>query len=380
MTNPFAMYKSIVRPLLFKFDPEGVHHFSFKAIKLLSKVPGFSSLSRKRYKLQHPALKRNLFGLEFENPVGMAAGFDKDAKAFKEFSNLGFGFIEIGTLTPKPQGGNPKQRLFRLKEDAAIVNRMGFNNGGVDAAVERLKKNPPRFVNRILSTSMLDSSSQSRPEALEGRSDNKHTLIGGNIGKNKVTPNEEAVNDYIICFEKLFDYVDYFTVNVSSPNTPGLRELQDRKPLTHILQTLQDLNNAKPTRKPILLKIAPDLTDDQLLDIIGIVEDTKIDGVIATNTTIERKNLKSDINLQKEAGGLSGAPLTNRATEVISFLHQKSKGAFPIIGVGGIMSAQDAIDKLNAGASLVQLYTGFVYEGPALVRDINQEIIRQGLV
>lgn len=376
MTNPFAMYKSIVRPLLFKFDPEGVHHFSFKTIKLLSKVPGFSSLSRKRYKLQHPALKRNLFGLEFENPVGMAAGFDKDAKAFKEFSNLGFGFIEIGTLTPKPQEGNPKQRLFRLKEDAAIVNRMGFNNGGVDAAVERLKKNPPRFVNRISSTSMLDSSSQSRP----GRSSNKHTLIGGNIGKNKVTPNEEAVNDYIICFEKLFDYVDYFTVNVSSPNTPGLRALQDRKPLTHILQTLQDLNNAKPTRKPILLKIAPDLTDDQLLDIIGIVEDTKIDGVIATNTTIERKNLKSDINLQKEAGGLSGAPLTNRATEVISFLHQKSNGAFPIIGVGGIMSAQDAIDKLNAGASLVQLYTGFVYEGPALVRDINREIIRQGFV
>ncbi|BAO55618.1 quinone-dependent dihydroorotate dehydrogenase [Nonlabens marinus] len=368
------MYKSIVRPLLFRFDPEGVHHFSFKAIKFLSKVPGFSSLSRKRYKLKHPALKRQLFGLEFENPVGLAAGFDKDAKAYSEFSDLGFGFVEIGTLTPKPQAGNPKTRLFRLKQDGAIVNRMGFNNGGVDAAVERLKRNKKR----ISSASMLDARNNSRPEALEGRR-NKHTLIGGNIGKNKVTPNEKAVDDYIICFNKLFDHVDYFTVNVSSPNTPGLRELQDRKPLTHILQTLQDLNNAKAARKPILLKIAPDLTDNQLMDIIGIVEDTKIDGVIATNTTIERKELKSDITLQKEAGGLSGAPLTNRATEVISFLHQKSNGAFPIIGVGGIMTAQDAIDKLKAGASLVQLYTGFVYEGPALVRDINREIIKQGL-
>jgi dihydroorotate dehydrogenase len=282
----------------------------------------------------------------------MAAGFDKEAEAFVEFSDLGFGFIEIGTLTPKPQEGNPKTRLFRLKEDGAIVNRMGFNNGGVDGAVERLKKNPVG---------------------------SKHVLIGGNIGKNKVTPNENAVDDYVICFNKLFDHVDYFSVNVSSPNTPGLRELQDRKPLTHILQTLQDLNNAKPARKPILLKIAPDLTDDQLMDIIGIVEDTKIDGVIASNTTIERKNLKSDINLQNEIGGLSGAPLTKRATEVISFLYQKSNGAFPIIGVGGIMSAQDAIDKLKAGASLVQLYTGFVYEGPGLIRDINREIIKQGL-
>lgn len=346
------MYKSVVRPLLFSFDPEAVHHFSFKSIKLLSKLPGFSSLSRKRYHHNHPALKRELFGLTFPNPVGMAAGFDKDAKAFKEFSNLGFGFVEIGTLTPKPQAGNPKQRLFRLKKDQAIVNRMGFNNGGVDLAVERLKKNPKL-------------------------GEKGHVLIGGNIGKNKVTPNEEAVNDYIICFEKLFDHVDYFTVNVSSPNTPGLRELQDRKPLTHILQTLQNLNNDKPARKPILLKIAPDLTDDQLLDIIGIVEDTKIDGVIASNTTISREGLQSDESLINQAGGLSGAPLTKRATEVIAFLHDKSNGAFPIIGVGGIMTAQDAIDKLNAGASLVQLYTGFVYEGPALIREINKAIIDQ---
>ncbi|MFB0902857.1 MAG: quinone-dependent dihydroorotate dehydrogenase [Nonlabens sp.] len=344
------MYKTLIRPLLFAFDPEAVHYFSFSSIKLLNKVPGFSSLSRQLFKKNNPALKRNLFGLQFDNPVGMAAGFDKDAKAYKEFTNLGFGFIEIGTLTPEPQDGNPKKRLFRLQKDSAIVNRMGFNNGGVDAAVERLKQNPKL----------------GHPN---------HVLIGGNIGKNKGTPNKDAVNDYIICFEKLFDHVDYFAVNVSSPNTPGLRELQDRKPLSHILQTLQDLNNAKENRKPILLKIAPDLTDDQLLDIIAIVEDTKIDGVIATNTTISREGLQSKESLRKEAGGLSGAPLTNRATDVIAFLHQKSKGAFPIIGAGGIMTAQDAIDKIKAGASLVQLYTGFVYEGPALIKKINEEII-----
>lgn len=355
MSNLIHMYKSLIRPLLFRYDPEEVHHFSFKSIKRLHKLPLFGSLSRKRYHLNHPQLQRELFGLKFPNPVGMAAGFDKDAKAFREFADLGFGFIEIGTLTPKPQDGNPKQRLFRLPEDQAIINRMGFNNGGVDAAVERLKHNPK----------------PGKPG---------HVIIGGNIGKNKVTPNDEAVNDYIICFNKLFDHVDYFTVNVSSPNTPGLRELQDRKPLTHILQTLQDLNNAKEKRKPILLKIAPDLTDDQLLDIIGIVEDTAIDGVIASNTTIERKGLKSEPSLQQEMGGLSGKPLTHRATEVIKFLREKSKGAFPIIGVGGIMTAQDAIDKLNAGASLVQLYTGFVYEGPGLIKKINESILRHSMV
>lgn len=346
------MYKSLIRPILFRYDPEKIHYFSFSSLKYLNRLPFFDSLSRKRYHLKHPALNRKLFGIEFPNPVGMAAGFDKNAVAFKEFSGLGFGHIEIGTLTPKPQEGNPKQRLFRLREDEAIVNRMGFNNGGVDAAVERLKKNPPV-------------------------GDPRHIIIGGNIGKNKTTPNESAVDDYVICFNKLFDYVDYFTVNVSSPNTPGLRELQDRKPLTHILQTLQDINNTKNKRKPILLKIAPDLTNDQLLDIIGIVQDTEIDGVIATNTTIERKELKSDINLQKEAGGLSGKPLASRATEVISFLHKKSKGAFPIIGVGGIMTPQDAVEKIRAGASLVQLYTGFVYEGPALVRNINRLLINK---
>ncbi|MGB3591417.1 MAG: quinone-dependent dihydroorotate dehydrogenase [Nonlabens sp.] len=348
------MYKKLIRPLLFARDPERVHHFSFSALRFLNRLPLVSTLSRKRYHLHHPALERELFGLRFPNPVGLAAGFDKDAVAYSEFSNLGFGFIEIGTLTPLPQEGNPKTRLFRLKEDQAIINRMGFNNGGVDAAVERLKKNP-------------------QPGAPG------HVVIGGNIGKNKATPNESAVDDYLICFHKLFDYVDYFTVNVSSPNTPGLRELQDRKPLTQILQSLQDANSTKSARKPILLKIAPDLNNEQLLDIIGIVADTQIDGVIASNTTIARKGLKSEANLQEEAGGLSGAPLTARSTEVIKFLHEKSNGAFPIIGVGGIMDAQDAIDKINAGASLVQLYTGLVYEGPDLIKQINKKIIAAGL-
>ena len=274
--------------------------------------------------------------------MGLAAGFDKDAKLYQELSTLGFGFIEIGTLTPKGQEGNPKKRLFRLKEDSAIINRMGFNNGGVLEAVERLKNN-------------------------------KGVLIGGNIGKNKVTPNEEATSDYEICFEALYDYVDYFVVNVSSPNTPNLRALQDKEPLTALLQTLQNKNMAKPKQKPILLKIAPDLTDDQLLDIIDIVNQTKIAGVIATNTTISREGLQSEN--KTEMGGLSGKPLTKRSTEVIRFLAEKSNKSFPIIGVGGIHSAQDALDKLEAGASLIQLYTGFIYEGPALVKEINEKIL-----
>jgi dihydroorotate dehydrogenase len=288
-------------------------------------------------------LERQLFGLTFPNPVGLAAGFDKDAKLYNELSKCGFGFIEIGTVTPKGQPGNPKKRLFRLQSDKAIINRMGFNNGGVDETVERLRKN-------------------------------KHVLIGGNIGKNKETPNEEAVNDYILCFEALFGVVDYFVVNVSSPNTPNLRALQDKGPLTALLQTLQEKNNAKSKRKPILLKIAPDLTDEQLMDIIDIVSETKIDGVIATNTTISRDGLTSEN--KNEAGGMSGKPLRERATEVIRFLSEKSNKAFPIIGVGGIHSAADALEKLDAGASLVQLYTGFIYEGPQLVKNINNAILK----
>lgn len=316
----------------------------------MSKI-GFSGLFRSLYVLDDTRLERELFGLKFKNPVGLAAGFDKNALLYNELSDFGFGFIEIGTLTPKPQAGNPKPRLFRLKEDKAIVNRMGFNNLGVFDAVEQLKK--------------------------------KHrVLIGGNIGKNKVTPNEEAVKDYLICFDALFDHVDYFVVNVSSPNTPGLRELQDKEPLTALLNELQ-LQNDKyarkkdVNRKPILLKIAPDLTDIQLMDIIHIVASTKIDGIIASNTTVERKNLKSHAILLEEAGGLSGVPLKKRSTEVIRFLSENSNKAFPIIGVGGVHSAEDALEKLDAGADLIQLWTGFVYEGPSLVKKINQAVLKK---
>ena len=338
------MYKLLIRPILFQFDPEKVHYFTFSLIRFVSKIPGFSWLFKSMYLVNDKRLETEVFGLKFPNPVGLAAGFDKNAVLYKELSNFGFGFIEIGTLTPVGQDGNPKKRLFRLKEDAAIINRMGFNNGGVKEAVEELKKN-------------------------------KGVLIGGNIGKNKLTPNENATQDYEICFEALFDYVDYFVVNVSSPNTPNLRELQEKEPLKQLLNTLQNKNLAKAKQKPILLKIAPDLTDSQLLDIIEIVNETKIAGVIATNTTLSREGLQSENKI--EIGGLSGKPLTNRSTEVIRFLSEKSNKSFPIIGVGGIHSAQDAIEKLEAGASLIQLYTGFIYEGPKLVKDINLEILKR---
>lgn len=343
------MYKLLLRPILFFFDPEKVHYFTFSLVKFISKIPFVTSIIKAIYVVEDKRLEREVFGLKFKNPVGLAAGFDKDAKLFNELSDFGFGFIEIGTLTPKPQDGNPKKRLFRLKSDSAIINRMGFNNGGVEAAILRLKKN-------------------------------KGVLIGGNIGKNKITPNENATDDYVICFEALYDYVDYFVVNVSSPNTPNLRELQEKEPLTKLLQTLQDLNDQKAVTfslsngKPILLKIAPDLTNEQLLDIIDIVNETKIAGVIATNTTISRDGLTSEN--KEEMGGLSGKPLTKRSTEVIRFLSEKSNKSFPIIGVGGIHSADDAIEKLNAGASLVQLYTGFIYEGPQLITDINNKILK----
>ena len=343
------MYKYFIRPLLFLLDAENAHHFSFFSIRILSKL-GFSSLFRSIYLVEDKKLEREVFGIKFKNPVGLAAGFDKDAKLYNEFSDFGFGFIEIGTLTPKPQLGNPKPRLFRLLDDQGIINRMGFNNEGVHKAVVRLKKE-------------------------------HKVIVGGNIGKNKVTKNEDAVKDYLICFAALFKHVDYFVVNVSSPNTPGLRELQDKKPLTDILKKLkrENVNIANKygvKEKPILLKIAPDLTDNQLLDIISIVYTTKIDGVIATNTTISRSNLKTPDTKIKTIGngGLSGAPVKSRSTEVISYLYQKSNGAFPIVGVGGIDSAESAQEKLDAGASLVQIYSGFVYQGPGLVKAINKSL------
>lgn len=337
------MYKVFIKPILFLFDPEWVHHTVFSTLKLIHRIPGMGNLIKGFYQVKDQRLERKLFGLTFPNPVGLAAGFDKDAKLYKELSNFGFGFIEIGTLTPKPQPGNPKKRLFRLPEDGGLINRMGFNNEGVEAAIERLKRN-------------------------------KGILIGGNIGKNKLTPNEEAVLDYVQCFEALFPHVDYFVVNVSSPNTPNLRALQDKEPLTHLLQTLKDLNHSKSKPKPILLKIAPDLTEEQLVDIIDIITSVKIDGVIATNTTLSREGLHS--KNKSEMGGLSGKPVTKKSTEVIRFLHKKSKNAFPIIGVGGIHTPKDAIEKLEAGASLVQLYTGFVYEGPGVVKRINKAILK----
>ena len=337
------MYKSVIRKILFKYDPEEVHHFTFNMLKNLFKMPLTGTLARNKFVVEDKKLESKLFGINFKNPVGLAAGFDKNATLFDEFGNYGFGFVEIGTVTPKPQPGNPKKRLFRLIEDEAIINRMGFNNDGVKVIAERLRKRKTDII------------------------------IGGNIGKNKVTPNENAVDDYLICFEELFDVVDYFVVNVSSPNTPNLRELQDKEPLTKLLQTLQDENNKKETPKPILLKIAPDLTDDQLMDIIDIVKTTKIAGVIATNTTISRDNLISE--KRNETGGLSGKPVRERSTEVIRFLAEKSNKAFPIIGVGGIHSAKDAKEKLDAGADLIQVFTGFIYEGPELVKRINKGLL-----
>ncbi len=325
------------------FDPENIHHTVFKTIKLIHFIPGINIVIRFIYKFSHPGLKRNIFGLKFQNPVGLAAGFDKDAKLYKELNNFGFGFIEIGTVTPKSQLGNPKKRLFRLKKDSALINRMGFNNDGVLKVVDRLRNN-------------------------------NNVIIGGNIGKNKFTPNDKAVDDYNYCFDILFDYVDYFVVNVSSPNTPKLRDLQEKKPLTLILESLQNLNSQKKERKPILLKISPDLSKNALLDIIDIVNLTKIDGVIATNTTLDRNGLISKNKNQN--GGLSGKPLCDRSTEVIKFLSEKSNKKFTIIGVGGIHSAEDAIKKINAGADLIQLYTGFIYEGPSLVKEINKAIAK----
>ncbi len=338
------MYKKLVQPFLFLFDPEKVHYFSFSMIKLFSSIAGLPYIIRFLFKIKNPKLEREVFGIKFPNPVGLAAGFDKNAVLYKELSNFGFGFIEIGTLTPRGQTGNPKKRLFRLKDDQAIINRMGFNNDGVDHVVRRLKKNT-------------------------------NVVIGGNIGKNKDTPNERAVDDYIYCFNALFDYVDYFVVNVSSPNTPNLRALQNKEPLTNLLSTLNVLNNKKRKSKPILLKIAPDLTDIQLDDIIDIVISTKIDGVIATNTTLSREGLNS--KNRSEMGGLSGKPLSSRSTKVIRYLATKSNNAFPIIGVGGIHSPEDALEKIQAGASLVQLYTGFIYEGPGVVKSINKLLISQ---
>lgn len=341
------MYKHLIRPFLFLFAPEAIHHFTFRFLKLIHYLPGVGFVLRNVYTVKSEKLKRTLYGVTFDNPVGLAAGFDKDAKLTDELASFGFGFIEIGTLTPKAQPGNDKPRLFRLPMDQALINRMGFNNGGVEEAVTRLRNRKSKII------------------------------IGGNIGKNKVTPNEKAFEDYAICLHALQPYVDYFVVNVSSPNTPGLRELQEKEPLKQLMLHVKTLSNKSSSPKPVLLKIAPDLTNSQLDDVVEVLQTTNADGVIATNTTTSREGLNTPTETLTAIGngGLSGKPLTNRSNEVITYLRAKLGKDFPIIGVGGIMTADDALDKLNAGADLVQLYTGFVYEGPGLVKEICEKVV-----
>lgn len=338
---------SLLRFILFRFEPEKVHYFTLRLLRITLAIPGFKVFFKKKFFLDDKRLETQVAGLTFKNPVGLAAGFDKNASMFNEMYFCGFGFIEIGTVTPKGQTGNEKPRLFRLTDDHGIINRMGFNNEGVEVVIKNLKTK------------------------------NIELLIGGNIGKNKITPNDKAYLDYEFCFNALFPYVDYFVVNVSSPNTPNLRELQDKEPLTKLLMGLVEINKLKIKEKPIFLKIAPDLTNSQLDDIVLIVNETQIAGVIATNTTISRDSLKTS-NSELEsigAGGVSGKPLTTRSTQVIRYLSMKSNKSFSIIGVGGIHSEQDALDKLDAGADLIQLYTGFIYEGPGLIKRINKAIL-----
>lgn len=343
------MYKHFIRPLLFLIDPEKVHKLVVLLVNCSFWIPGFKWLVGKFCNVNDPKLKRTVFGLEFDSPVGLAAGFDKNAEFYNQFSHLGFSFIEIGTVTPKGQAGNPKPRLFRLPLDKALINRMGFNNLGAEEAVKRLKKRKTKII------------------------------IGGNIGKNTCTPNEEAVDDYIFTFNKLYDYVDYFVVNVSCPNISDLHKLQDKDSLLDILGSLINARSAWQQMKPILLKISPDLNFAQLDEVIQIVTTLKIDGFVAANTTTGRYHLSADNDTiaQIGNGGMSGKPLRDRSTEIIRYIAQKTNGKIPIIGVGGILSTEDAIEKLEAGASLIQLYTGFIYEGPMLAKRINKAILRQ---
>lgn len=342
------MYKRIIRPLLFHFDPEKIHQVVSRILKVVMAFPGARNFARKLYFINDPRLEQELWGITFPNPVGMAAGFDKEGLLYNEIAALGFGFVEIGTFTPVGQKGNPRPRLFRLKQDEALINRMGFNNSGVEEAVKRLKKNKPKCV------------------------------IGGNIGKNTNTPNEDAVEDYEVAFEKLFPYVDYFVINVSCPNITNMSELQDKDTLRRIVRKVMELNRLKVKSKPVLLKISPDLNNSQIDDSLEIIEEYGISGVVATNTTISRDNLTTSPAQVNEIGegGLSGKPLGDRATEVIRYISKKTDKSLPIIGVGGIHTAEDAIEKLRAGATLLQVYTGFIYEGPGIAHRINRAILK----
>ncbi|MCD8400692.1 quinone-dependent dihydroorotate dehydrogenase [Tenacibaculum finnmarkense] len=343
------MYKQLIRPILFLFDPEKIHYFTFSVVKTVSKIPFVSSIFRSMYQVNDKKLERNLFGLTFKNPVGLAAGFDKNAVLYNELANFGFGFVEIGTVTPKGQAGNPKKRLFRLKDDQGIINRMGFNNEGLEVAIEQLKKNKGKII------------------------------IGGNIGKNTDTTPENYTQDYVTCFKGLHPYVDYFVLNVSCPNVGSHAKLDDVSYLKELITEVQALNNKEVKQKPILLKIAPDLNNQQLDEIIELVAQTKIDGVIASNTSVNRANLKASKERLTEIGngGVSGQPVKDRSTKVIKYLADNSNKAFPIIGVGGIHSEKDALEKIDAGADLVQIYTGFIYQGPSLVKRINKAILNR---
>jgi dihydroorotate dehydrogenase len=348
------MIYPLLRSLLFRFEPEAVHHFSMNNLRTACSVPFLKKIILHHFSVQHRLLEKELFGLKFINPVGLGAGFDKNALYLNELEVLGFGFVEIGTVTPKPQNGNDQPRLFRLPEEKALINRMGFNNDGVDVIKGRLAKRK--------------SAISQQPSAM---------IIGGNIGKNKITANEDAWKDYVICFNELFDVVDYFVVNVSSPNTPGLRELQEKDALQKIIGALQNINYGKQKRKPLLLKIAPDLTHEQLDDIVALAHETKLDGLVATNTTISRDKLTThNLTLITQQGGLSGKPLQQRSTEVLKYLHTQLQHQIPIIASGGIFTGADAKEKLNVGAALVQVWTGFIYEGPAIVKNICKELIK----
>ncbi len=345
------MYKSLIRPILFSFDPEKIHYATFSMVKFLHKIPFVPSIIRGMYQVNDKKLERNLFGLTFKNPVGLAAGFDKNAVLYNQLANFGFGFVEIGTVTRKGQAGNPKKRLFRLKDDQGIINRMGFNNEGLATAIEQLKKNKGKI------------------------------LIGGNIGKNTATSPEGYTADYLECFKGLHSYVDYFVLNVSCPNVGSHAKLDDVDYLKELITEVQKLNtelaSSEKPKRPILLKIAPDLNSQQLDEIIALVAETKIEGVIASNTSVNREGLKASKERLEEIGngGLSGQPVKDRSTAVIKYLSEKSNKAFPIIGVGGVHSAKDALEKIEAGADLVQIYTGFIYEGPSLVKKINKALI-----
>ncbi len=339
-------YKNIIKPLLFSLPAEKAHHLGTSLFKTALSIPVLSSLFRSHYRFDNDSLHKTVVGIDFPSPIGLAAGFDKDGKYYKTMSHLGFGFIEIGTVTPQPQIGNPQPRLFRLKSDRALINRMGFNNEGVTALVNRLKEHKDRKI-----------------------------IIGGNIGKNKVTPNESAISDYEYCFNELYPYVDYFVLNVSSPNTPGLRSLQDKEPLKKLLSTIMNLRNTKKARKPVFLKIAPDLSNTQIDDVLEIIDAESVDGIIATNTTISRAGLNTSEHTIETIGngGLSGQPLQSRSIEVVKYI-RSINATLPIIGVGGICTPQDAVDMLEAGADLIQVYSGMVYEGPDLIKRIKKAI------